>query len=91
METNKDLTQVDCAILSLLKEGEITQADLVKRLLRITGEGYVYSRVRTLQYRGLLKKEEVSAYKTRILTLTPEGLARVTQEDPGKPVPTEGA
>ena len=68
------LTPIDTAILDYLLHNEgVTQAQLIKDLLPLSGESYLHQRIRTLEARGMIRKERRDGSNTRYLSLTREG------------------
>lgn len=71
-----NITRTDTEILNYLNRHDgVTQADLIRSLLPLSGEAYLHSRIKTLAARGLVLKERRDGTNTRYLSLTPAGRA----------------
>lgn len=82
----KPLTDVDREALERLQGMDCTQANLLRELLTISGESYIISRLRTLEARGLIRKEKRGDGNTRTLSITEAG-KHALQDNPA---PTQG-
>lgn len=75
------LNPTDQDILGIIERSgnEADQAKIIKVLLPFTNEDYVYSRIRTLEARGLIVKTGAEYRKGRTVTLTEAGREALQQ------------